>query len=230
MTTERQIAANRRNAAKSTGPRSTAGKEMARMNALKHGLQAEHFVIPGEDPDEFEAHFRSLEEYYQPVGPVESGLVERITYCTWCLRRSRRIETAIMREQHVKLQKDRADDVRTEISNAWNYGSGECDLEEPEPEDESAVEAYATACRAWEKARKACEKIETELQDPGFSLAIAFRRSTKDLEMLSRYETTLERRLRNAMQDLERVQAVRKIEAAEAATVIDITDLNQDES
>ena len=50
------------------------------------------------------------------------------------------------------------------------------------------------------------------------------------VETLSRYETTLERRLRNAMQDLERLQADRKAEAAAAATVIDITELDQDKS
>jgi len=38
VTTERQIAANRRNAAKSTGPRSRAGKKRARNNAARHGL------------------------------------------------------------------------------------------------------------------------------------------------------------------------------------------------
>jgi hypothetical protein len=38
MVTERQIAANRRNAGKSTGPRSRAGKRRARSNAYRHGL------------------------------------------------------------------------------------------------------------------------------------------------------------------------------------------------
>jgi hypothetical protein len=38
MATERQIAANRRNAAKSTGPRSSAGKRRARRNSYRHGL------------------------------------------------------------------------------------------------------------------------------------------------------------------------------------------------
>ena len=50
MASEKQIAANRRNAAKSTGPKSTAGKEISRMNAAKHGMQAEHVVLPGESP------------------------------------------------------------------------------------------------------------------------------------------------------------------------------------
>ena len=40
VATERQIAANRRNARKSTGPRSTAGKSRARRNAYRHGLSA----------------------------------------------------------------------------------------------------------------------------------------------------------------------------------------------
>jgi len=38
MATERQIAANRRNAVKSTGPRSSAGKRRARDNSYRHGL------------------------------------------------------------------------------------------------------------------------------------------------------------------------------------------------
>lgn len=38
MASERQISANRRNATKSTGPRSTAGKQRASRNAYKHGL------------------------------------------------------------------------------------------------------------------------------------------------------------------------------------------------
>lgn len=40
MTTRRQIAANRRNAARSTGPRTRRGKARSRQNALRHGLAA----------------------------------------------------------------------------------------------------------------------------------------------------------------------------------------------
>src|SRR6266853_345208 len=38
MASERQIAANRRNARKSTGPRSGAGRKRASHNAYRHGL------------------------------------------------------------------------------------------------------------------------------------------------------------------------------------------------
>jgi hypothetical protein len=40
MTSEAKIAANRRNARRSTGPRTTAGKLRVRRNALRHGLAA----------------------------------------------------------------------------------------------------------------------------------------------------------------------------------------------
>jgi len=39
VTSPAQIAANRRNAARSTGPRTEAGKAQSRRNALKHGLR-----------------------------------------------------------------------------------------------------------------------------------------------------------------------------------------------
>jgi hypothetical protein len=43
MATDRQIAANRKNAQKSTGPRFTRGKKRASRNALRHGLTKPHW-------------------------------------------------------------------------------------------------------------------------------------------------------------------------------------------
>jgi hypothetical protein len=42
MATEKQIAANRANARRSTGPKTAAGKKRASQNALRHGLAVRH--------------------------------------------------------------------------------------------------------------------------------------------------------------------------------------------
>lgn len=44
MASEKQIAANRKNATKSTGPRTQKGKARSKMNALRHGLAASHLI------------------------------------------------------------------------------------------------------------------------------------------------------------------------------------------
>jgi hypothetical protein len=49
MASPRQIEANRRNAQKSTGPRTQAGKARSRLNAVKHGLARK---LPHEGPSE----------------------------------------------------------------------------------------------------------------------------------------------------------------------------------
>ncbi|MFC1737810.1 hypothetical protein ACFL1G_02025 [Planctomycetota bacterium] len=48
MSTEAQILANRRNAQKSTGPRTPRGKAIVSQNAITHGLSARQAVISSE--------------------------------------------------------------------------------------------------------------------------------------------------------------------------------------
>ena len=208
MTSDKQAAANRHNAAKSTGPKTAKGKQIARMNALKHGFQAENVVIPGEDPKEFEALFRSLEEHYQPVGSVEGLLVERIAHYTWWLQRISLIETAIMRSEHFRLERERAKDeverARDEmnrIASAFDcdpdeYDPGDGDSDDadehnlPEDKAEALNRSYDKAEEAYEKTKEAYDKSEDELKNSFCSIEVVFRRSTKRLEMLSRYCAT----------------------------------------
>ncbi len=49
MTSQRRLEANRRNALKSTGPKTPEGKAAVRLNALKHGLLSRDILLPGED-------------------------------------------------------------------------------------------------------------------------------------------------------------------------------------
>ena len=87
MTTPAQLAANRRNAAKSTGPKTAEGKASAARNALKHGLCARDVVCAEERSREYQEFVAALCADLAPVGEVEEQLVDRIATCTWRLQR-----------------------------------------------------------------------------------------------------------------------------------------------
>ncbi len=89
MASAAQIRANRENAKRSTGPRTEAGKQTTKFNALIHGLAAESLVIRGEDPAKLDALRAQLQAEHCPVGQTEAMLVEEIAQCWWRLQRAR---------------------------------------------------------------------------------------------------------------------------------------------
>ena len=95
MATINQIRANRRNAQKSTGPKSPEGKDRTRFNALVHGLRAESAVIPGEDQAKFDEHLARLSAAWMPQDKMEKSLVEQIAVNQWKLARIDRNEARI---------------------------------------------------------------------------------------------------------------------------------------
>ena len=76
MATARQIAANRQNATRSTGPRTREGKETSRGNALKHGLSGKGVVLPDEEKQAAAARVAEWGPDFKPSGEFESWLVE----------------------------------------------------------------------------------------------------------------------------------------------------------
>ena len=91
MATQKQIKANRRNARKSTGPKTDQGKEAVSQNAVKHGLFAES-VIKGENPSDYEAFHDEMLAELAPVGMMEIILAERAISLVWRLKRAERIQ------------------------------------------------------------------------------------------------------------------------------------------
>jgi len=96
MASEAQIAANRLNAQKSTGPKTAQGKAAVARNPLRHGMTAETVVLFDELEMEFEAFREGLISDLQPRGTTECSLVERIAILGWRLRRASRAEAAMI--------------------------------------------------------------------------------------------------------------------------------------
>ena len=92
MASEAQILANRRNAEKSTGPRTQEGKSASSQNAVTHGLTARQDVICVEDYEAFERHREQMMGELAPLGPVETMLAERAVSLSWRLKRAERMQ------------------------------------------------------------------------------------------------------------------------------------------
>src|SRR6516164_148336 len=103
MNSYRQIEANRRNALKSTGPKTEAGKQASRCNALRHGLTAETVIGALEDAEDYEAFEAAITADYDAQSAVERELVLRLASILWRLRRATTMETGLFEIQAQQL-------------------------------------------------------------------------------------------------------------------------------
>ncbi len=94
---EKQLAANRANAARSTGPRTPEGKLRSALNSRKHGLTASTFTASGvEESEELQNLIDDAVAHYQPQGSQEQFAVERIALCQLAILRAHRIEAGLL--------------------------------------------------------------------------------------------------------------------------------------
>src|SRR5207249_10538214 len=97
---DKRTAANRRNALKSTGPRTKAGKSAVAKNSLGHGISAGSPVIePVESRREWNRYRKGMLASLAPCGMLETTFAERIILTAWRLRRVTRYETEQVRSK-----------------------------------------------------------------------------------------------------------------------------------
>jgi hypothetical protein len=189
MTTPKQAEANRRNARRSTGPKTPEGKARSRRNAVKHGATAlDLMLLPGEDPDKFRGCIEAIHETYKPVGNYEFGLVQRIAFMEWRLSRLSRFEVGMMQAGFDQLSQ-----TESEVGENENQ---DCPTEaSPDVLDLENDLAQIT--------RLLSESLESKLPQ---------------LNLLARYEVTLQRNIERTYKMLERVQSLRRARKSTQAT------------
>jgi hypothetical protein len=117
MASPAQIAANRANAQKSTGPRTVEGKKKSSLSALKHGLTAETLVLPHEDTVAYQEIRDSLYQQYEPATQQECMLVDQLASAWWRTIRVRQIETDMLDLQIQTLNRQYPEKKKTKTTD-----------------------------------------------------------------------------------------------------------------
>jgi hypothetical protein len=152
MSTQKQIDANRRNALKSTGPKSDEGKAHSRMNALRHGLTASQAVLPHENEDDYEKLREGMLESYAPADPAELAIIEELVNAYWRLLRLHRVETHYW--EQLGGSYNRADE-----------GIAEALLQTPDRQMRNFFRYYAQVEHSYYRALAAANQIKREKRD-----------------------------------------------------------------
>lgn len=123
--TAKKLAANRRNALKSTGPRTPEGKRSSSMNAVKHGLRAVSLAVPIlENPEDWEAHRALVISDLAPSGYLETILSERVAALLWRLGRVVRYESevvSIAMKREAEGTSYRDTETLESLKEGWGY-------------------------------------------------------------------------------------------------------------
>lgn len=201
MTSIRQIEANRRNALRSTGPNTEAGKARSRRNAVRHGLCAETVVAVVESEEDYRAFEAAVITDYEAQTAVERELVLRLASLLWRLRRATSIETELLAIHAEIVRAGRRG--RQQETRFSPFGVGFSDVQyegnaDAESNDGAAVASHATF------------KLRYHSANPARDLALSFQRLANldngAFDRLSRYESRLWRQF---VQTLLRLRSAR---------------------
>ncbi len=193
MTTQKQIQANRRNANKRSGPTTTPGKGITKLNALKHGLCAEQVVLPGEEPKDFEALRQRLVREIAPEDLIEEQLVDWIAMSMWRMKRGAAFEAALL--TYLRLQKEL--EIAGDEARLIDSEEELADLKPGLPESaQRTIDALMKEKQAWEKLKSARAVLGSALEKGESAIANVMR-----------YQVAAQNSLCRALRELNRKQA-----------------------
>ena len=116
MATLKQIAANQRNARKSTGPVTELGKKQSRRNSLKHGLAGSGLVLPLAERSAVEERIAEWHSSLKPFDNYETWLLEVIAVESIRVDRCR-IQDRVLREERIRLAGESWDDDQRQAAD-----------------------------------------------------------------------------------------------------------------
>ena len=120
MISEKQLAANRANAQKSTGPKTPEGKQRSSLNAFIHGLSGQTKIMPEEEMKLFQQFSDGIVTSLRPADAVESQLAQSYAGFQWRINRAAAIEDNMFT---LGLMEEVAENLNIEHPEAHNAAS-----------------------------------------------------------------------------------------------------------
>jgi len=211
MSNDQQIAANRLNAQRSTGPRTPAGKTRVSSNALKHGLTGREVVLPNENPDDFEFFRTGILTSLDPQGELEGALAEKIVADFWRLRRVPIFEATLYRRGCAELLVKQAE----ESVRQYEFTNSEMAVALLDKTEVTNPQAHKDAEQKLSRAR-------AQLDDLSFKVTRVLEMFAEPLKNLERHEAALSRSMLRTLHELERLQARRAGEHVPVPVAVDV--------
>ena len=175
-----RLAANRANAAKSTGPRTPEGKARCSQNARKHVFTGSTFaVIRLEDIQEVGRLRDDLIALYQPVNSQELFALERVALAQHAILRGARLESGLFTTALDESYDNGGEPIR--LLNPVILGDGDIAV--------------------------------TRAQNRNYLLGDGFHRLNRQansFSLLLRYQAQAERHYRRAIEEFDRLKALRE--------------------
>src|SRR5437016_7184866 len=101
--TEAQLAANRANALKSTGPRTPEGKNISRLNGTRHRVTQQVMIMPEPEMQAYLDFQKEQHEAHKPADPIERLLVQTVIDTQWRMNSARAWEMSLFAANHEKF-------------------------------------------------------------------------------------------------------------------------------
>jgi hypothetical protein len=177
---QKQIDANRRNAQKSTGPKTKEGKAKSSMNSIKYGIYSDKFLIKGEKKEDFDEYSNDFINWLNPSNPILLDMALQIIASGWFAKRYMIVESTIINTKPVEEKKESIENKKSQpIVISW--------LDSPELEEKyEAFDEYK------KNAPENLQEKQKYLNDYNHEKGVAELRAKKEKNSNFKLEEKLE--------------------------------------
>jgi hypothetical protein len=189
MATEAQIAANHKNAQKSTGPTSAEGKAAVSRNRVSHGMTGKFSILSWEDPEQLDQLVASIYNEQKPTSDSERRLVESMIQHFWLMQRAISLQDQCLESETMGTPIGSYEDkrlglyLRYQTTHERAYYKAMRELRNIRKETRKEEIGFESQKRAQEAHTRQQEKHEMKKEHHQFDIMIANMRHSREYQL-----------------------------------------------